>query len=88
MLQACSISSQVMAAYGWSDISVPPYVLEVDGEGEPLAEAVEARQDFEDEVIDRLMALNEERAKAERRASAAAKKKTGKKSSGGQTSLL
>jgi hypothetical protein len=39
----------VLAAYGWSDIAVPPYPMP-----------------FPDEVIDRLFALNEERAKDEK----------------------
>ena len=49
------LDSQVLAAYGWSDIVVPPYC----GATPQQLEA------FEDEVLDRLFALNAERAKAE-----------------------
>jgi Eco57I restriction-modification methylase/MmeI, target recognition domain len=51
---------QVLAAYGWSDIAVPPYTT-------PASEAEKrAFSLFEDTVIDRLFALNAERAEAER----------------------
>ena len=50
----------VLAAYGWSDIPVPPYC--------PLNDADrEALQAFEDEVIDRLYVLNATRAQEEKR---------------------
>jgi hypothetical protein len=45
----------VLAAYGWSDVAVPPFA----GADPKVLER------FEDDVIDRLFALNEERAKAE-----------------------
>lgn len=49
------VDRAVLAAYGWSDIAVPPYCG-----ADP--KALEA---FQDEVIDRLFALNEERARQE-----------------------
>ncbi|WP_437562981.1 type IIL restriction-modification enzyme MmeI [Sorangium sp. So ce542] len=58
----------VLAAYGWSEIAVPPYC--------PLTErGREALQAFEDEVIDRLYVLNAERAREEQRLGLAGKKK-------------
>jgi hypothetical protein len=52
----------VLDAYGW-DIPVPPY-------GTPVtADERRALEQFEDEVIDRLFALNHERAEEERRGS-------------------
>jgi hypothetical protein len=52
----------VLAAYGWSDIPVPPY-------GTPTTDAErKALEAFEDEVIDRLFLLNAERAEKERKA--------------------
>ncbi|TKC98153.1 Eco57I restriction-modification methylase domain-containing protein [Polyangium fumosum] len=58
----------VLAAYGWSDIPVPPFC--------PLTDADrEALQAFEDEVIDRLYVLNAERAREEQRLGLAGKKK-------------
>ncbi|MFO0590343.1 MAG: DNA methyltransferase [Polyangiaceae bacterium] len=54
----------VLDAYGWSDIPVPPYC--------PLTDEDKAAlQTFEDEVIDRLFALNAERAAAEKKAAPA-----------------
>lgn len=51
----------VLNAYGWNDIEVPPY-------GTPVtADERRALERFEDEVIDRLFALNAERAEEERR---------------------
>lgn len=51
----------VLAAYGWGDIAVPPFT-------DPVTEEEKAaRQAFEDEVLDRLFALNAERAAEERR---------------------
>lgn len=51
----------VLAAYGWSDIEVPPYT-------DPVTPAEKhARQAFEDEVLDRLFAVNAERAAEEAR---------------------
>lgn len=56
----------VLAAYGWSDIAVPPYC--------PMTDADRASvQAFEDEVIDRLYVLNAERAAEERRSGVGAK---------------
>jgi hypothetical protein len=49
------VDRAVLAAYGWSDLPVPPYCG-----ADP--KALEA---FQDEVIDRLFALNEERARQE-----------------------
>jgi len=50
----------VLAAYGWDDLAVPPY-------GTPTTDAEKkALERFEDEVIDRLFALNAKRAEAER----------------------
>ncbi|AUX23318.1 hypothetical protein SOCEGT47_038410 [Sorangium cellulosum] len=54
----------VLAAYGWSDIAVPPYCPKAD-------EDRAAVQAFEDAVIDRLFALNAERAEQEKQAAAA-----------------
>ncbi|MBI2395960.1 MAG: hypothetical protein HYV09_40730 [Deltaproteobacteria bacterium] len=55
----------VLAAYGWSDIPVPPYC--------PTSDAHRAAvQAFEDEVIDRLYVLNAERAREEQRLGTAA----------------
>jgi hypothetical protein len=50
----------VLAAYGWADIPVPAYT-------DPVTDADwKAREAFEDELIDRLFALNATRATAER----------------------
>jgi hypothetical protein len=50
----------VLAAYGWSDMEPPPFT-------DPVTEDEKrAREAFEDEVIDRLFALNAERAAEER----------------------
>jgi len=50
----------VLAAYGWHDIEPPPFT-------DPVAdEERRAKEAFEDEVIDRLFALNAERAAEER----------------------
>jgi hypothetical protein len=66
----------VLAAYGWDDIAVPPYT-------DPVTDADwKAKEVFEDEVIDRLFALNAERAKEEQVLGASAtnrKSKAGKK---------
>jgi hypothetical protein len=51
------VDRAVLAAYGWTDIEVPAFEA---GEEDP------ARQRFEDEVLDRLFALNAERAEKER----------------------
>ncbi len=57
----------VLSAYGWSDIPVPPY-------GTPTTPAEEkALEAFQDEVIDRLFALNAARAEDERLRGAAKK---------------
>ncbi|WP_437329965.1 DNA methyltransferase [Sorangium sp. So ce381] len=55
----------VIAAYGWSDIAVPPYCPKTDDDRAAV-------QSFEDEVIDRLFVLNAERAEQEKQAAAAA----------------
>lgn len=53
------VDRAVLNAYGWSDIEVPPY-------GDPVsADDWAAREAFDDEVIDRLFALNAERAAEE-----------------------
>ncbi len=58
------LDRQVLAAYGWSDIAVPPYTT-------PITPAdKQALSTFEDTIIDRLFALNATRA-AEERATAA-----------------
>ncbi len=57
------LDRQVLAAYGWSDVAVPPYC----GASPQVLEA------FEDEVLDRLFALNAERAKAEALAGASSR---------------
>lgn len=51
----------VLEVYGWSDIEVPPFTDPV------TAAEKDARQAFEDEVLDRLFALNAERAVEETR---------------------
>jgi hypothetical protein len=50
----------VLAAYGWSDISVPPFVTPATAADKKAFEA------FDDEVIDRLFVLNAQRAEEER----------------------
>ncbi|MBK6534282.1 MAG: hypothetical protein IPF99_33345 [Deltaproteobacteria bacterium] len=55
----------VLAAYGWDDLVVPPYGTP----GTDVERAAVAR--FEDEVINRLFALNAQRAAEEKAASAA-----------------
>jgi len=62
----------VLAAYGWSDLTVPPYCPATDGERA-------AAKAFADEVIDRLYALNAERAAAEAASAPAATPAGGKK---------
>jgi len=56
----------VLAAYGWSDIKVPPFASPTTDAWKKELEA------FEDEVIDRLFALNAERAEDEKLAAGAA----------------
>jgi hypothetical protein len=54
------LDQTVLAAYGWSDIEVPPFP-------NPTTEEERERlQAFEDEIIDRLFALNAQRALIER----------------------
>lgn len=48
----------VLAAYGWTDLEVPPYCPTTDAERQAL-------ETFQDEVIDRLFVLNAARATAE-----------------------
>jgi hypothetical protein len=62
----------VLAAYAWPDIPVPPYET-------PTAPATRAAQEsFEDEIIDRLFALNAARAEQEQLQGAGAKGKDSK----------
>jgi hypothetical protein len=65
------IDRAVLSSYGWSDIAVPPFCIATDAEGAVL-------QAFADEVIDRLYALNAERAREEQRLGAAQPKSKGK----------
>jgi hypothetical protein len=76
----------VLAAYGWSDIAVPPYCPATDAERAAVAL-------FEDTVIDRLFALNAERAAEECQAVAKPKAtpttpKKARKKIANQTTLL
>jgi hypothetical protein len=52
------LDAAVLAAYGWSDLAVPPYCVATEADRTAL-------QAFEDEVIDRLFVLNAERARKE-----------------------
>lgn len=52
------MDAAVLAAYGWSDIAVPPFCIATPADRAAL-------QSFEDEVLDRLFLLNAERAKKE-----------------------
>jgi len=64
------------AALGWDDLVVPPY-------GTPGTDSERAEvARFEDEVIDRLFALNAQRAAEEKAASAAAGTAAGGKAKG------
>ncbi len=58
--QHVELDRAVLAAYGWSDIEPPPFTAPVTGDEQ------RAREAFDDEVIDRLFALNAERAAEER----------------------
>jgi hypothetical protein len=58
----------VLAAYGWSDIVVPPFCPTSDQDRETI-------QAFEDEVIDRLYVLNAERAREEQRLGLSSKRR-------------
>lgn len=60
----------VLDAYGWTDLVVPPYCPRDDAERAQLAA-------FEDEVIDRLYALNAVRAREEQIAGVGGKKGKG-----------
>jgi hypothetical protein len=62
----------VLAAYRWSDIPVPPF------ETPTTPAARTAQESFEDEIIDRLFALNAERAEKEELQGAGAKGKESK----------
>jgi hypothetical protein len=65
----------VLDAYGWTDVAVPPYC--------PLDDVEKAQvKTFEDEVIDRLYALNAERVRAKRRAWGLARKPRGDEGEG------
>lgn len=62
----------VLDAYGWSDLDVPPY-------RQSTSEAdARARQEFEDELLDRLFVLNEKRATEERLTAARRRKESRK----------
>lgn len=52
------MDAAVLAAYGWSDITVPPFCIATPADRAAL-------QIFEDAIIDRLFVLNAERAKKE-----------------------
>ena len=85
------LDQAVLAAYGWNDIVVPPYLPPRPDDNAGKA----ARALFEDTIIDRLFALNAERAAAERLATpsapnapAAPKPKKPRKKSSPQPSLL
>ena len=66
----------VLAAYGWEDVVVPPYGTPgTDAEGVAVAR-------FEDEVIDRLFALNAQRAAEEKAVSTAVGAAAGGKAKG------
>jgi hypothetical protein len=74
----------VLAAYGWDDLAVPPY-------GTPATdEEKKALERFEDEVIDRLFALNAQRTEEEQAVAAReeaakpAKAKGGRKTKGNE----
>lgn len=53
------MDTAVLAAYGWSDIAVPPFCIDTEADQKAL-------DAFETEVIDRLFALNAKRAEEER----------------------
>ncbi len=63
------LDAAVLAAYGWSDLDVPPFCPTTPSE----QKGVEA---FSDAVIDRLFVLNAERAEDERRRGMGGKKRT------------
>lgn len=61
----------VLAAYGWSDIAVPPFCPKTDAERAAVSL-------FEDTIIDRLFVLNAERAAAEAKTAGATATKPAK----------
>lgn len=68
----------VLAAYGWDDIPVPPYVP-------PTTDAERrALEAFEDEIIDRLFVLNAQRAEEEKQQQAASPAKATQKKGRGR----
>ena len=69
----------VLAAYGWSDISVPSYCPMTDADRSALSA-------FDDEVIDRLYVLNEERGREELRVAGGTTRKKATKSKNVQSS--
>ncbi len=75
----------VLAAYHWSDIPVPPF------ETPTTPAARTAQESFEDEIIDRLFALNADRAEKERLQGAgvrpASKSRKSSKAHGGDVQL-
>jgi len=66
----------VLAAYRWSDIPVPPF------ETPTTPAARTAQESFEDEIIDRLFALNADRAELERLQGAGKAARTSAKKAG------
>lgn len=67
-----SMDCAALATYGWQDIKVPPFTT-------PVTDAEwKAKEAFEDEVIDRMFALNAERAKEEKLLGAGASGANGK----------
>jgi hypothetical protein len=74
------LDAAVLREYGWSDIPVPPFCIATEAD----KKALEA---FENEVIDRLFALNAKRAEEERVLGEGkpAKGKAGGKKAGGET---
>lgn len=89
------VDRAVLDAYGWSDLSVPPYQEYAEDDDSPQAkETREAQQFYQDEIMDRLYALNAERAAEEGKTGVKPKrkgKKKGKKRTdddGGQGVLL
>jgi hypothetical protein len=67
----------VLAAYTWQDLPVPPYCPQTDADKDAL-------RGFEDEVIDRLYALNAERARQEENLGLGKKKGSAKAAGGGK----
>lgn len=64
-----ALDRAVLAAYGWTDIAVPPFVTPENDEAKKRLES------FEDEIIDRLFVLNASHADEEAKAGLSAAKK-------------